>query len=166
MPCSQLGSLTKGSGSECECHRGRRMDLCLDHEHEELCELIMIKRSASVHVCPPEHRQENGLRKSKETRPLLTASGAEMKQHGMRQVSCDTEVGKVTTDNRVLDVRRPIWSLGSMVDSGCDVHFTKDRCWIPKDDGKRGRHDPQWRSVLRGTQTFNIDVEGSKHAGT
>ena len=58
-----------------------------------------------------------------------------MKQHEMRQVSYDTEVGKITTDYRVLDVRRPIWSLGSMMDSGCDVHFTKNRCWISKDDG-------------------------------
>ena len=108
----------------------------LDQEHEEVCELIMIDSGASVHVCPPDHGQENGLRKSSKTRPLLTASGAEMKQHGMRQVSYDTEVGKITTDYRVLDVRRPIWSLGSMMDSGCDVHFTKDRCWISKDDGK------------------------------
>ena len=76
----------------------------LDHEHEELCELIMIDSGASVHVCRLDHGQENGLRKSSKTRPLLTASGAEMKQHGMRQV---TEVGKITTDYRVLDVRRP-----------------------------------------------------------
>ena len=62
----------------------------------ELCELIMIDSCASVHVCPPDHGQENGLRKSSKTRPLLTAS-AEMKQHGMRQVSYDTEVGKITT---------------------------------------------------------------------
>ena len=60
-----------------------------------------------------------------------------MKQHGMRQVSYDTEVGgKITTDYRVLDERRPTWSLGSTMDSGCDVHFTKNRCWISKDDGK------------------------------
>ena len=26
--------------------------------------------------------------------------------------------------------------LGSMMDSGCDVHFTKDRCWKSKEDGK------------------------------
>ena len=96
----------------------------------------MIDSGASVHVCPPDHGQENGLRKSSGTRPLLTASGAEMKQHGMRQVSYDTEVGKITTDYRVLDVRWPIWSLESMMDSGCDVHFTKNRCWISKDDGK------------------------------
>ena len=31
-----------------------------------------------------------------------------MKQHGMKQVSCDTDVGKITTDYRVLDGRRPI----------------------------------------------------------
>ena len=24
----------------------------------------------------------------------------------------------------------------SMMNSGCDVHFTKNRCWISKDDGK------------------------------
>ena len=59
-----------------------------------------------------------------------------MKQHGMRQVSFDTEDGKITTDYRVLDVRRPIWSLVSMMDTGCDVHFTKNRCWRSKDDGK------------------------------
>ena len=108
----------------------------LDHEHEESCELIMIDSDASVHVCPPDHGQENGLRKWSKTRPLLTAPGAEMKQYEMRQVSYDTEVGKITTDYRVLDVIRPIWSLGSMMDSGCDVHFTKNRCWISKDDGK------------------------------
>ena len=108
----------------------------LDQEHEELCELIMIDSGASVHLCPPDHGQENGLRKSSKTRPLLTASGAEMTQHGVRQVNYDTEVGKITTDYRVLDVRRPIWSLGSMMDSGCAVHFTKNRCWKSKDDGK------------------------------
>ena len=48
----------------------------LDREHEELCELIMIDSGASVHVCRPEHGQENGLRKSSEARPLLAASGA------------------------------------------------------------------------------------------
>ena len=49
------------------------------HEHEELFELIMIDSGTSVHVCPPDHGQENRLRKSSETRPLLAASGAEMK---------------------------------------------------------------------------------------
>ena len=97
----------------------------LSQEREELYEVIMIDSGASVHVCPPDHGQENGLRKSSKTRPSFTASVAEMKQHGMRQVSYDTEVGKITTDYRVL--------LGSMMDSGCDVHLTKDRCWISKD---------------------------------
>ena len=50
-----------------------------------------------------------------------------MKQHGIRQVSYDTDVGKITTDYRVLDVKKPISLLGSMMDSGCDVHFTKNR---------------------------------------
>ena len=130
----------------------------LDHEHEELCELIMIDSGASVHVCPPDHGQENGLRKSSGTRPLLTASGAEMKQHGVRQVSYDTEVGKITTDYRVLDVRRPIWSLGSMMDSGCDVHFTKNRCWISKDDGKEF-------DMIRSGGVFFVAAR-SKDAGT
>ena len=138
-----------------------------DHEHEELCELIMIDSGASVHVCPPDHCQENGLRKSSKTRPLLTASGAEMKQHGMRQVSYDTEVGgKITTDYRVLDERRPTWSLGSTMDSGCDVHFTKNRCWISKDDGKELDMIRSGGVFFRGSQTFKIVVEGSKHAGT
>ena len=51
-------------------------------------------------------------------------------------MSYDTEVGMVTAVYRVLDMRRPIWSLGSMMDSGCDVYFTKDRCWIAKNNGK------------------------------
>ena len=33
----------------------------MDQEHEELCELIMIGSGASVHVCPLDHGQEDGL---------------------------------------------------------------------------------------------------------
>ena len=51
-------------------------------------------------------------------------------------MSHDTEVGRVTAVYRVLDVRRLIWLLGSMMDSGCDVYFTKDRCWIAKNNEK------------------------------
>ena len=81
----------KDKGKEKEQGDGEGMNI----RHVEygvflLCELIMIDSGASVHVCPPDHGQEYGLRK---TRPLLTASRAEMKQHGMRQVSHDTEVG-------------------------------------------------------------------------
>ena len=122
----------------------------LDHEHEEFCELIMIDSGASVHVCPPDHGQENGLRKSSKTRPLLTASGAEVKQHRTRQVSYDTEVGKITVGRET-----------TMMDSGCDVHFAKDRCWISRVDGKELD-----MIRLRGSQTVKIDVEGSKHART
>ena len=56
-----------------------------------------------------------------------------MQQHEMRQMSYDTEVGRVTVVHRVLDIRRPIWSLGSIMDSGCDGYFTKD--WIVKNNG-------------------------------
>ena len=113
---------------------------------------------------PPERGQENGLRNSNETRLLLTASRAEMKQHGMRQVSHDTEVGKVTADHRVLDVRRPIWSLGSMMDSGCDVHFTKDRCWISKDDGTE--LDMIRSGGVQKRRSKTSSREAGKHPGT
>ena len=99
------------------------MDLRLDHELEELCELIMIDSRASVHVCPPDHGQENGLRKSSKTRPLLTASGAEMKQHGMRQVSYDTEVGKITTDYRVLASSFHVWTSQNFVNRSMIMLF-------------------------------------------
>ena len=61
-----------------------------------------------------------------------------MEQRRMRQVSYDTEVGRVTAVYRVLDMRRPTWSLGSMkeLELGCDVYFTKDRRWIAKNNGK------------------------------
>ena len=58
-----------------------------------------------------------------------------MKPHGMRQVSDDREVGKGTADCRVLG-REAAELVGSMMDSGCDVHFTKDHCWISKANGK------------------------------
>ena len=97
----------------------------------------MVGSDVSLHVCPSKHGQEDGFRKSIETRPLLTASEAEMQQRRMRQVSYDTEVvGKVTPVCCVLDMRRPIWSLGSVMDSGRDVYFAKDRCWIDKNNGK------------------------------
>ena len=99
----------------------------------ELCKLTMIDSDASVHVCPPKHGQGDGFRNSSETRPL---PGAEMQQRRMRQMSYDSEAGRVTAVYRVLDMRRPIWSLGSTMDSGCDVYFTKDRCWIAKNIGK------------------------------
>ena len=56
-----------------------------------------------------------------------------MQQRGMRQMSCDSEAGRVTVVYRVLDIRR---SIRSMKDSGCDVYFSKDRCWIAKNNGK------------------------------
>ena len=62
--------------------------------------------------------------------------GHEQSANAIEEDGWILEVGKITTDYRVLDVRRPIWSLGSMMDSGCDVHFTKNRCWTSKDDGK------------------------------
>ena len=102
----------------------------------ELCKLTMIDSDASVHVCSLKHGQGGRLSQSSETRPLLTAPGVEMQQRGTRQVSYDTEVRRVTAVYRVLDMRRPIWLLGSMMDSGCDVYFTKDRCWIAQNNGK------------------------------
>ena len=99
----------------------------------ELSKLTMTDNDASVHVCPLNNGHGDGFRKSSETRPL---PGAEMQQRGMRQVSHDTEVGRVNEVYRVLDMRRPIRSLGSMMDSGCDVYFAKDGCWIAKNNGK------------------------------
>ena len=55
----------------------------------------------------------------------------------------------------MLDVRRPIWSLGSMMDSGCDVHFTKNRCWISKDDGKE-------LDMIRSGGVFFVAARASK----
>ena len=51
-------------------------------------------------------------------------------------MNCDSEAGRVTVVCRVLDRRRSIWLLGSIMDSGCDVYFAKDRCWIAKNNGK------------------------------
>ena len=99
----------------------------------ELRKLTMIDSDASVHVCPPNTGQGDGFRSSRETRPL---PGAEMPQRGMRQMSCDSEAGRVTAVHSVLDMRRSIWSLGSMMDPGYDVYFAKDRCWIAKNNGK------------------------------
>ena len=62
------------------------------------------------------------------TSELVTAVGFELKQHDRWMVSYEMDASTVTTDYRVLDVKRQIWSIGSL-DSGCDVNFTKDRCW-------------------------------------
>ena len=72
----------------------------------ELSKWTMIDSDASVHVCPLKNGQVDGFRKLSETRPL---SGAEMQQRGMRQMSYDSD---------------------------CDVYFTKDRCWIAKNNRK------------------------------
>ena len=59
----------------------------------ELCELTMIDSDASIHVCSLKNGQGDSFRKSSETRPL---PGAEKQQRGMRQMSCDSEAGRVT----------------------------------------------------------------------
>ena len=78
-----------------------------------------------------------------------------MQKRGTRQVSHDTEVGRVTAAYRVLDMRRPIWSLGSIKDSGCDVYFAKDRCWIAKNNGKE-------LDVILCGRTFFVAAKPSK----
>ena len=79
----------------------------------------MIKSDASVNVCSLKHGQGDSFRKLSETRPL---PGAEMQQRGMRQMSCDSEAGRVTAIYRSF--------------SGCDVYFKKDRCWIAENNRK------------------------------
>ena len=118
----------------------------------ELSKLTMIDSGASIHVCPLNNGQGDGFRKSSETRPL---PGAEMKQCGMRQMSCDSAAGRVTPVYRVLDMRRPIWSLRSMLDSGCDVYFTTDRCWIAKNNGKE-------LDVILSGEVFFVATKSSK----
>ena len=99
----------------------------------ELSKLTTTDSDASIHVCPLNNGQGDGFRKSSETRPL---PGAEMQQREIRQMNCDSEAGRVTAVYRALDMRRPIWSLRSMLDSGCDVYFAKDRCGVAKNNGK------------------------------
>ena len=99
----------------------------------ELSKLTLIDSDASIHLCPLNNGQGDGFRKSSATRPL---PGAEMQQLEIRQMNCDSEAGRVTVVNSVLDMRRSIWSLRSMLDSGCDVYFAKDRRWIAKNNGK------------------------------
>ena len=77
----------------------------------ELSKLTMIDSDASIHVCPLNNGQGDGFRKSSETRPL---PGAEVQQCGMRQISCDSDAGRVTAVHRALDMRRSIWSLRSI----------------------------------------------------
>ena len=90
-----------------------------------------------------------------------------MKQHRMRQVSYDTEVGKVTADYRVFHVRRLILVVGvhdGLSVATCSCH--EGSLLDIKDERKELDMIQQWRSVLRGSQTFKTVVEGSKHAGT
>ena len=126
-----------------------------------LSKSTMIDSDASVHVCPHKHGQGDGFRKSSETRPL---PGAAMQQRGMRHMSCDSEVTAVYC---VLDMRRSIWSPRSMLDSGCDVYFAKDRCWIAKNSGVecyswqpnlrncRREREACWNSIRCHMQRFN-----------
>ena len=69
----------------------------LDQEHEGLCELIMIDRGASVHVCPPEHGQENGLLKSSGNETARNETG-ELRHRGWQGHSGLSRVGCETAD--------------------------------------------------------------------
>ena len=63
-------------------------------------------------------------------------------------VSYEMDASTVTMDYRVLNVKRQIWSIGSM-DPGCEVHFTKDRCL----DCQDMRAQVAFYSVLRADKT-------------
>ena len=70
-----------------------------------------------------------------------TAFANRVKRDHYRQQKCnsaewDRWAATVAAVCGVSDMRRSIWSLGSMMDSGCDVYFAKDRCWLPKITGK------------------------------
>ena len=64
-------------------------------------------------------------------------------------MSCDTEVGTVTTDYRVLYVRRRVWSLGSMMDSGL-------RCTLAEGPLLDIQHDGKELDVIRGGGEFFV----------
>ena len=96
----------------------------------ELSKLTMIDIDASVHVSPLKHGQGTAFANR------VQRDHCREQQRGMRQMSCDCEAGRVTAVCPVLDMTRSIWSLRPMLDSGCDVYFAKDRCWIAKNNGK------------------------------
>ena len=126
---SKRKSNDKGKHKSKETRRTRNPPSAEETMSHGLCKSTMIDSDASIHVCPLTNGQGDGFRKSSETRPL---PGAEMQQREMRQMNCDNEAGRVTVLHRVLDMRRSIWSLRSMLVSGCDVYFAKDRRWIAK----------------------------------
>ena len=41
-------------------------------------------------------------------------------------VSYDVDANTVTKECRVLEMKRQIWATWSMMDSGCDVHFSDE----------------------------------------
>ena len=98
-----------------------------------LSKLTMIDSDSSIHVCPLNSGPGDGFRKSSKTKPMPRA---EMQQREMRLMICDNEAGRVIIIYNVLDMRRSIWSLRSMLDSGFDVYFTMDRRWIARTTGK------------------------------
>ena len=118
----------------------------------ELSKLTMIDSDASVHVCSLKHGQGDSFRNLSETRPL---PGVEMQQRGKRQMGCDSEAGRVTSVYRVLDMRRSILSLWSMLDSGCDVYSAKDRCCFSRNTGKEF-------DVIFSSGEFFVAIKSSK----
>ena len=88
-----------------------------------------------------------------------------MHQRGKRQMSCGSEAGRVTAVYRVLDMRRSIWSLRSMLDSDCDVYFAKDRCCFSKNKGKELDVILSRGVFCRGNEIFKT-VQKEQRAGT
>lgn len=52
-----------------------------------------------------------------------------------------------------MTIRRPIWSVNNMVESGCEVHFTPHRQWVRGRDGRQ-------LDLIRGIGVFFTIVRG------
>ena len=117
----------------------KRRNFCeftvIDSGHRLMCAIeVASKRNGSATHAEPG-------------KPLVTNPGAELKQHDRWMVSYEMDASTVTTDNCVLEAKRQIWSIGSMMDSQCDVHFTNGRCWIANARMHRSIPTSQTRSA-------------------
>ena len=96
-------------------------------------DLILVDSGAATNCCPPDYGMQFPSR-SGVHQPLRPATGQRVSQYGFRRVQyyCE-DGGSLSVDYTVADVRKPIMSMGQLVEGQHTVASSKDRSYIMRD---------------------------------
>ena len=123
--------------------------------------LILMDSGACTHVAPPSFAEDVPMEKAPFELTLRTASGSNMKIHGVRRVKMWARLQEggaimMTIAFVICGVARPIISVGNLLDKGVDVNFS-----LPTNSGSLRGPDGRLVELVRRGALFFLAVTRS-----